>query len=171
MVLYRDTWRMAMARPWFGWGMASYPHVFMLYNSQEPDPRDHLPRFYSAAHNDWLQALAEHGLAGTALLALCALAPLAGLRRPQIEHPIPLYLALGCAAILLYAWVEFPFGNVAVVLSWWLCFFSAIAYSRLPPGGGPEPAGAGEARPGPLAGRLSDREASIHAACQHPFPS
>jgi O-antigen ligase len=153
MILYRDTWEMAKARPWFGWGMASYPHVFMLYNTQEPDPRDHLPRFYSAAHNDWLQALAEHGLAGTALLVLCALAPLAGLRRPQIEHTIPIYLGLGCAAILLYAWVEFPFGNVAVVLSWWLCFFSAIAYSRLPPGGGP------------------DSEASIHAACPHPFPS
>jgi hypothetical protein len=30
-----------------------------------------------------------------------------------------------------YAWVEFPFGNVAVVLAWWLCFFCAVQYVRL----------------------------------------
>jgi hypothetical protein len=27
--------------------------------------------------------------------------------------------------------VEFPFGNLAVNLMWWLCFFSAVAYARL----------------------------------------
>ncbi|MGH7995954.1 MAG: O-antigen ligase family protein, partial [Opitutaceae bacterium] len=30
--LYEDTWRMAEDRPWFGWGMGSYPWVFQLYN-------------------------------------------------------------------------------------------------------------------------------------------
>ena len=74
--LYRDTWRMARSRPWFGWGMASYPYVFMIYNTQEPNRVDHLPVFYSAAHSDWLQALAEHGLVGTVLLGCCALVPL-----------------------------------------------------------------------------------------------
>jgi O-antigen ligase len=131
IILYRDTWSMAKARPWFGWGMGSYPHVFMLFNTQKPDPRDHLPIFYSAAHNDWFQALAEHGFVGTALIGLCALVPLAGLHRSQFLHPVPMYLALGCATILLYAWVEFPFGNVAVVLTWWLCFFCAVRYARL----------------------------------------
>jgi O-antigen ligase len=131
MVLYRDTWRMAKARPLFGWGMASYPHVFMLYNTQEPDRRDHLPVFYGAAHNDWFQALAEHGFVGTALLGLCALVPFAGLHRPLFDNPIPTCLMLGCAAIVAYALVELPFENVAVVLSWWLCFFCAVRYARL----------------------------------------
>jgi O-antigen ligase len=129
--LYRDTWRMALDKPWFGWGMASYPHVFMLYNTQQPDSRDRLPRFYSSAHNDWLQALAEHGFVGAALLALCALVPLRGLRRADLAHTTPFCLMTGCAAVLLYALIEFPFGNVAVVLTWWLCFFCAAAYAFL----------------------------------------
>jgi O-antigen ligase len=172
MALYRDTWNMAKARPWFGWGMASYPHVFMLFDTQEPDRRDRLPRFYSSAHNDWLQALSEYGFIGTALLGMCALAPLAGLRRAHIEHPIPIYLALGCAAILLYAWVEFPFGNVAVVLSWWLCFFSAAAYARLPRGGSPDSAGARDVRPNIRSRQIPDSGAEpVHVACPQPSPS
>jgi O-antigen ligase len=126
--LYRNTWRMAQARPWFGWGMASYPHVFTLYNTQKSI--DKFPVFYRDAHSDWLQALAEHGFIGTAFLGLCGLIPLLGLRRRQLT-PVPGYLLGGCTIILLYAWVEFPFGNVAVVLTWWLCFFSAVHYARL----------------------------------------
>lgn len=133
IVLYRDTWNMAKARPLFGWGMASYPHVFMIYNTQGPNRTDRLPIFYSNAHNDWFQAFAEHGFVGAALLGLCAIAPMAGLRRSQFMHPIPICLLLGCAAIVLYCWVEFPFGNIAVVLSWWICFFCATAYARLLP--------------------------------------
>ncbi len=131
--LYRDTWHMAKDRPWFGWGMASYEYVFTLYNSQQPNPADHLPIFYSQAHNDWLQSLAEHGVIGTVLLGLCGLVPLAGLRRPQLTSPIFQYLIAGCSIILFYAWMEFPFGNTAVVLCWWLCYFCAVRYAQLHP--------------------------------------
>jgi O-antigen ligase len=131
-VLYRDTWRMARARPIFGWGMDSYPYVFQLFNSQDhPNPLDHLPNYYVDAHSDWLQAVAEHGLVGGAVLALCALAPFSVLRHRRPLGVIPLYLLAGCGLIVLYAWVEFPFGNTAVVLCWWLCFFSAISYARM----------------------------------------
>ena len=41
-------------------------------------------------------------------------------------------LGAGCALVAAYAWVEFPFGNVAVVVSWWLCFLTAVQYRRLP---------------------------------------
>ena len=51
--LYADTWRMAEDRLWFGWGMASFPYVFVIYNSQDhPNSRDHLPNNYHDAHND-----------------------------------------------------------------------------------------------------------------------
>ena len=128
-ILYHDTWRMAKDRPWFGWGMASYPHVFTLYNTMRP--RDKLPIFYHDAHSDWLQAFAEHGFVGTTLLGLCGLAPLLRLRPRHFASPVPTYLLAGCSMILLYAWVEFPFGNIAVVFSWWLCFFCAVQYARL----------------------------------------
>lgn len=127
--LYRDTWTMAQAKPWFGWGMGSYHHVFTLYNTQKSV--DKFPIFYHDAHSDWLQAFAEHGFVGTTLLALCGVVPLLKLRPRHLGDPLVCYLLAGCGFVLLYAWVEFPFGNVAVVLSWWLCFFSAIHYGRL----------------------------------------
>jgi O-antigen ligase len=127
--LYHDTWTMAKDKLWFGWGMGSYPHVFTLYNSQTSV--DKLPVFYRDAHSDWLQALAEHGILGSALLALCAILPLWQLRRRHFTSAIPAYLLGGCMLILLYAWVEFPYGNLAVVLAWWVCFFCAVQYARL----------------------------------------
>jgi O-antigen ligase len=131
LILYHDTWRMARVRPWFGWGMASYPSVFAFYNTQSPGPIDHLPVFYHDAHSDWLQAAAEHGVVGTVLLGLLGLVPLAQLIRRPPRSPLPAYLLAGCGLILLYAWLEFPFGNTAVVLTWWMCFFIAVQYSRL----------------------------------------
>ena len=128
--LYGDTWRMAQAKPWFGWGMASYPHVFTLYDTQAPRS-DRLKGFYRDAHNDWLQSLAEHGFVGSALLALCAVLPVSCLRRRHFKSPVVAYLVSGCAILLAYAWLEFPFGNIAVVLLWWLCCFTAIQYARL----------------------------------------
>jgi hypothetical protein len=130
LVLYADTWHMARDRPWFGWGMASYPTVFYSYNSQVPGV-DRLPKFYWDAHSDWLQSLAELGFIGTALIGLLGVIPLLSLRRRHPHGPIPTYLLGGCGLILLYAWVEFPFGNPAVVILWWICFFAAVRYGRM----------------------------------------
>lgn len=128
-VLYADTWRMAQAKPWFGWGMGSYPHVFTLFNTRESV--DRLPVFYRDAHSDWLQAFAEHGFVGSALIAAGALLPVLRLRPRHVNSAIARFLFLGCGLLLLYAWIEFPFGNFAVVLCWWLMFFTAVQYCRL----------------------------------------
>ncbi len=128
--LYQDTWRMGRDRPVFGWGMASYPHVFMIYNTTD-SPADRLPVHFNDAHSDWLQSFAEHGAVGTTLLVLCAVLPLASLRRRHLRSPLVGYLLAGCGLIVLYATVEFPFGNFAVVLHWWLLFFCGVQYCRL----------------------------------------
>lgn len=130
-VLYRDTWNMAREKIWFGWGMGSYQTVFQTRNSRKFSPADGLPIFYRDAHSDWLQSAAEVGLVGTSLLGLCALVPLWFRRRVVLQSPLSIYLLAGCALIVLYAWLEFPFGNRAVVAFWWFCFFSAIHYGRL----------------------------------------
>lgn len=133
--LYRDTLRMAAAKPVFGWGMGSYPSTFQLFNSRPAPDRwtGYQPKliFYHDAHSDWLQSLAEVGIAGTLCLVSLALIPLLALRRSGLGGMLPGYLLLGCALVALYAAVEFPFGNIAVVLTWWLCFFAAIGYARL----------------------------------------
>jgi len=131
LTLYRDTWHMARDRLTFGWGMASYPHTFRIYNTQAYGKADRLPLSYHDAHSDWLQTLAEFGVVGSALIALCALCPLLAFRKTLRANPISAYLLGGCALILLYAWLEFPFGNTAVRLSFWICFFAAIRYAHL----------------------------------------
>lgn len=127
--LYHDTWRMARERPLFGWGMGSYPRVFPLYNSQE-SKIDRLPVIYHDAHSDWLQSLAELGAAGTLLLGAAVALPLWPARRSML-NPVPYFLLVGCALVAAYALVEFPFGNVAVVLHWWFSLFVAVRYARL----------------------------------------
>jgi hypothetical protein len=37
----------------------------------------------------------------------------------------------GCALVLLYAWVEFPFANPAVMISFWCCLYCASRYAQL----------------------------------------
>jgi O-antigen ligase len=134
-IVYRDTWRMAKDRPIFGWGMASFPLVFHLYSSQQISA-DHIPIVYHDAHSDWLQSVSEIGFVGSACIAAAALLPVAAIRKRRLS-PVPFFLFAGCVIVLSYALVEFPFGNVAVVLTWWLCLMCGVQYSRI---GGP-PAG------------------------------
>jgi O-antigen ligase len=128
-ILYHDTWRMAGDRILFGWGMGTFPTVFALYNSQE-SKIDHIPVVYHDAHSDWIQSVSEIGLVGTALIGVAVLLPVASVRRWRMT-PIPYFLIAGMLLVAAYAWVEFPFGNVSVVLAWWLSFFCAIQYIRL----------------------------------------
>jgi O-antigen ligase len=129
--LYHDTWHMARDRLWFGWGFDSYARVFMLYNTQKSV--DSLPVFYAQAHSDWLQIVAETGLVGTVLIGLLGALPLLTLRRHHCREPLVLYPLLGCALILLYAWVEFPFECPAVAIFFWLMLFAAVRYAQLSP--------------------------------------
>jgi len=131
--LYRNTWKMAEDRLWFGWGMGSFPTVFQMYNTDEPNHVDLLPKFYSHAHSDWLEAVAEHGLIGTVLLGWCALAPLLTIGPALWSNRLSRYSFAGCAIVLLYACIEFPFGNYAVCLTWYLLFFAAARYGELSP--------------------------------------
>ena len=128
-LLYGNTWRMALDKPVFGWGMASYPHVFHGFYNTRVSP-DRLPVFYNDAHNDWLQAVAEHGIAGTGLLAACAAVPLWLCRRDILRSMTARYLLAGLGMVLAYALLEFPFGNRANVLVWWTLFFAALAHTR-----------------------------------------
>jgi len=127
--LYADTWRMAREKPWFGWGLGSYGTVFQLFNTQVSV--EGWQPYFAQAHSDWLQALAEVGVTGAALLALCALVPLAALLRLGRPGALPACLLAGCGIVTAYATVEFPFANPAVVEAYWIGLFAAIRYQRL----------------------------------------
>lgn len=131
LTLYRDTWRMAAAKPVFGWGLESYAHVFRIFNSQRAAESWVYIPYYAEAHNDWLQSLAEVGFAGTGLLALLLLLPLGSVPWRRVHSVIPHYLLTGCGLVLLYAWVEFPFANPAVMLTFCATFCCAVRYAAL----------------------------------------
>ncbi len=128
--LYGDTWHMAKLQPWFGWGLGSYGTIFSFYNTQT-SPIDKLPIYYEDAHSDWLQLFAETGAIGTILCLVFLLSPLFLIRRFNALTSLPRYLFGGCGLILLYALIEFPFGNPAVTLSFWTCYFCAIRWTLL----------------------------------------
>ena len=131
LTLYRDTWRMAAATPWFGWGLESYAHVFRIFNTQRAAEVVFWIPYYAEAHNDWLQSLAETGFVGTGLLALLLLVPLGAIPWRRVKSVVPRYLLAGCAVVLLYAWVEFPFANPAVMLTFCANFYCALRYAGL----------------------------------------
>jgi O-antigen ligase len=130
--LYADTWRMAADRPAFGWGLESYGSIFLNY-SRVPADINGVVNTFEDAHSDWLQALAELGFVGVALLVLFAALPLVEtLRRarPRIAEIWPL---AACCLVAAYAWVEFPFANPAVVALWWVSWFAALRGLQLAP--------------------------------------
>lgn len=131
VALYRDTWRMAQEKPWFGWGLESYARVFQVYNTQRPPEPWFRTRLYAEAHNDWLQSLAESGFVGTGLLVLLGLLPVATSPWRRAASPLPRYLLAAAALVLLYACVEFPFANPAVLLAFWTALYAAVRHARL----------------------------------------
>jgi O-antigen ligase len=131
MALYTDTWRLASAQPLFGWGLGNFDKAMLLARPRPVEPRRQYEHSYVDAHSDWLQSVTEVGFAGTLLVALCALLPLRHLRARHFAGSLVGYLLAGCGLILLYAAVEFPFGNPAVVIGWWTCLFCAVHHGRL----------------------------------------
>lgn len=129
--LYRDTWTLAMRQPVFGWGLESFGTTFYLVRPRPLEENRQYESSYTEAHSDWLQSVAETGLVGTTLVILMGLIPLLGLARRAWSHPLVFYPLLGCALVALYAWVEFPYANGAVMIGFWTLLFAALRYSCL----------------------------------------
>ena len=131
---------MAADKPVFGWGLESYGPIFLRYSTVSPGI-DGLMNTFEDAHSDWLQSLAEIGFSGTALLLLLALLPLFETwrrLRPKIGPP-ETWLLAGCVLVALYACIEFPFANPAVVALWWVSWFAALRLIQLESSTGTKP--------------------------------
>lgn len=133
--LYRDTWTLAMRKPVFGWGLESFDSTFFLIRPRPLQANRQYESSYAEAHSDWLQSVAETGFVGTLLLVLMGLVPLLGALKRAAIAPLPAYLLLGCTLVCLYAAIEFPFANGAVVVSFWTIFFICLRLGRGHQGG------------------------------------
>ena len=113
--LSRDTWRMARDRPWFGWGPGSFEIVFPVYQGNYLRSADGRPEArIEDAHNDWLQLLAECGVIGASLIVLPFGVCLA--RGWKSDSYAARWIAAMCALVGIYALIDFPFRNPAVLM-------------------------------------------------------
>jgi O-antigen ligase len=129
--LYRDTWSLVTQKPLFGWGLGSFGTAFQTIRPRPVALSRQYERSYVEAHSDWLQAAAETGFVGLFLLLAMGVLPLLWLPRTGWRHPLVGWPLFGCALIALYAWVEFPFANGAVMISFWTVYFAALRYATL----------------------------------------
>lgn len=128
--VYADTWRFIMTKPVAGWGLESYALVYRRYNS-EATTIDGFTVQFDEAHSDWLQLMTEVGFVGTALFLLTVSIPLWSLRHRLLRDPYSGCPFICLGLIALYAWLEFPFANPAIMLSSATAFFCAIRYLQL----------------------------------------
>lgn len=113
----RDTWHMAQARPWLGWGPGCFELVFPVYaGNYIRDQSGKTVAHFEFAHDDWMQLLAECGFIGAAILIVPAL--LAAGKSWRESALAGRFVLLACGMIALYAWADFPFHNPAVLLAW-----------------------------------------------------
>ena len=140
MILFKDTWKMAQVKPWFGWGLASFSQVYPLYQSPEfyykvnfPGGEDFawVPSYVEFAHCDWIQYTAETGFVGLLLLAATPLWWFLSYTRRGRRNALSHWLGVGCVLILILAWFEFPSGAEAVSLLFAACFAMAGKYALL----------------------------------------
>jgi len=129
--LYRDTWKLAQQEPIFGWGLSSYDIAFQLIRPRPLQANRQYESSYATAHNDWLQSLVETGVVGTALLIAMLAMPLSALPRRQLRHPLVLYPFIGLTLVILYALIEFPFSSGALLITFWILFFSTLRHAAL----------------------------------------
>jgi putative inorganic carbon (HCO3(-)) transporter len=80
--------------PAFGAGLGSFQVVFPGYRGED------IATFFTHAHNDYLQFLAEAGVVGTGLLALMVLMSLVVALRAQYERRDPLMRGLSFGALM-----------------------------------------------------------------------
>lgn len=123
ILLCRDTVKMAMAKPWLGWGLGSFRQVFPAFQGSELYGKKTIdgdvvwsPRPYEFAHNDYLQLWSETGALGAAGVLLVPLVYLGLTIRTNFWHPLCFWPVSGVIAVALLALIDFPFGNEAVLV-------------------------------------------------------
>lgn len=127
-----DTFRMGLDRPAWGWGRGSFPYVFPLYQRAEISTTgDGQALFFEHAHNDWAEWFAELGLIGMILLLIPVLLRMRAFLRGSRQSILASWILSGMGLILIYALVEFPFGNPAVTLFFFVLGAAAFRYSEL----------------------------------------
>ncbi len=113
-----STFHMAVANPWFGTGLGTWPTVYPRYAIVD------IGAFANQAHDDWLQWTAEGGFPFGIMLATLFFWSL----RPAFRS----VWGLGVVAVFLHAIVDYPFSRPALG-SWPILILSLLAFTDSEP--------------------------------------
>lgn len=115
--LTRDTVRMAMDKPVWGWGVGSYPLVFPGYQGAYlRDDQGRINARVLEAHNDWAHLWAETGLGGLLILLVPVGVLLRGVWRTR--GVLVRWGGTGVVILMTYALADFPLHSPAVLFLW-----------------------------------------------------
>jgi O-antigen ligase len=123
----RDTLKMVRERPVLGWGQGTFEEVYPRFRSFYTDAR------VNAAHNDYLQVLAETGIVGLAIIIwflVVSIRP--ALRKAEkwtsnLNGAVSLAAILGITGILVHSLVDFNLQIPANALLFYsLCTLAAM---------------------------------------------
>jgi hypothetical protein len=128
-VAYRAVFEMFQDHWFYGIGAGTFRQAFPYY---QPDS---LAEFWRYAHCDWLQYLAELGVAGAVLAAVCAGATLwpapssRSRSETSIRTPLARTLALSVAGVSVHALVDFPL-HIPALTTLAVTFWALLSMNR-----------------------------------------
>ena len=129
----RSTWKMATAsgteRLWTGWGAGSYRWVSPYFQAQEKELQDQKGKLSlraTYAHCDWLQMLAEWGIAGLTIVGAGLFWLYAWMYRPFVRRGKPEAIPVAAALLLFqfHMFADFPLWFTPLLFS--LAFIAAM---------------------------------------------
>jgi putative inorganic carbon (hco3(-)) transporter len=131
--IWQVVWPHAFEAPWVGQGPGAFA---LFYPAWEREARRKPPTAAAAhyfagpqqhAHNDYLEALVERGLAGPVTMLLVLTTCVGGGRRasrfpiPAGSEPLRIGAVAALAALGAIAFVDFPMARPAETALWWSC--------------------------------------------------
>jgi O-antigen ligase len=126
----RDSIPMIKARPLTGWGLGTFATVYPRYRTFYAEV------FFNAAHNDYVQVLAETGVLGfAAVLGFLAVVYARGFRKLRgpgldLTQAATLAALLGVTGILVHSFADFNLQIPANAATF--CVVAAIAAASFP---------------------------------------
>jgi O-antigen ligase len=106
---------MVSDRPWFGWGLGSWPFVYPAYAVVD------FGVFANRAHNQWLEWAADGGISFSVLLLALALWTI----RPAFRT----VWGIGVLAVFLHGTVDYPFSRPQLA-AWPIAMIALLAAGK-----------------------------------------
>lgn len=116
----------------YGTGAGGFRFLFVPYVRDNYSLSEGGRAFWDHAHIDWLEIPIELGVVGAAIIAAgMSWCLIAWGRWRGWQHPIGLFLFLGCAQTMVHALIDFPFQNPAILITWWALVIIALRWLEL----------------------------------------